>query len=165
MKCPRCTTELSSVIIEESAVMACPNCEGAWYPGESLGEVTDQTFSQLKETGLAATMVPDKLARVDLDQPVACPECGEKMARFSYSMTCPIVLDECPAHGVWLDDGELGTLMQYLTELDKRVGAQSEVLLSERNLKTLQELGKSPASYSLPANVLATLSSVYSRPR
>jgi Zn-finger nucleic acid-binding protein len=164
MNCPRCQTELKSVIIESSEVNACPNCEGTWYPDEALGNVTDHTFRELKATGLSPSLVPDQLAKVDLDKPVNCPECDRQMSRYTYSLACQIVLDECPEHGVWLDDGELGTLMQYLTELDKRVGEQQEVLLA-RNIQTLEELSKSPTFYSLPSNVLATINAVYSRDR
>lgn len=165
MNCPRCSTELTSVSIEAAEVRACGNCEGTWYPDEALAEVTDHTFSELKQTPLAQSMVPDQLAKVDLDEPISCPECGEQMSRYTYSLTCPIVLDECIEHGVWLDDGELGTLMQYLTELDKRVSEKQDQLLGGRNLAALEELSKSPTYYSLPGNVLATLNAVRSRPR
>lgn len=165
MNCPRCSTELRTVAIEQSEVQACPNCEGAWYPDEALGEVTDHTFGELKKTALGETMVPDQLAKIDLDKPIDCPECGEKMSRYTYSLTCPIVLDECSEHGVWLDDGELGTLMQYLTDLDKRVGEKQDLLVNERNLAALEELSKSPTFYSLPNSVLATLNAVRSRNR
>ena len=80
-------------------------------------------------------------------------------------MTCRIELDECSEHGVWLDDGELGTLMQYLTELDKRVSAKEASLATSRNFETLAELSRSPSYYSLPTNVLATLNSLYNRDR
>ena len=165
MNCPRCETELNSIVIESSEVQACPSCEGAWYPGEALGNVTDHTFGELKATELSPSLVPDQLAKVDLEKPVSCPECGEQMSRFTYSLTCQIVLDECPEHGVWLDDGELGILMQYLTELDKRVGAKQQEVLKARNLKALEELSKSPSFYSLPSNVLSTINAVYSRDR
>jgi Zn-finger nucleic acid-binding protein len=165
VNCPRCSTDLTAVAIESSNVMACSNCEGTWYPDEALGDVTDHSFSELKETALAQSLVPDQLAKVDLDEPVNCPQCQKQMSRYTYSLVCPIVLDECIEHGVWLDDGELGTLMQYLTELDKRVGAKQEEVLSGRNLSTLEELSKSPTFYSLPGNVLATLNAVHSRAR
>lgn len=165
MLCPRCQTALKAVEIDSTEVYACPQCEGAWYPDEALGSVTDHTFSELKGTELCHTLVPDKLARVDLDKSINCPVCSEKMMRYNYSLTCPIELDECPAHGVWLDDGELGTLMQYLTDLDKRVGAQLPAADNERGIWALHELSKSPASYSLPGNVLAAINNVYSRER
>lgn len=165
MNCPRCKAQLKAIEIEDAQVQACPNCEGAWYPDEALGSVTDHSFGELKATELSPTMVPDKLARVDLDEPINCPVCQKEMVRYTYSITCPIELDECQEHGVWLDDGELGTLMQYLTDLDKRVLGKQEEILNERNLQYLEELSRSPSSYSLPGNVLATINSVYTRDR
>lgn len=147
MNCPRCRTQLSAVEIEQAEVQVCSTCEGAWYPDEALGSVTDHSFSELKATELSRSMVPDKLALVDLEQRIDCPVCSDKMLRYTYSLACPIELDECPHHGVWLDDGELGTLVSYLTDLNKRVGHQQEKLLNERHLM----------------DVLEILSNVYSR--
>jgi len=165
MNCPRCQKELNSLTLEASELKVCPNCEGTWYPGEALAEVTDHSLKELVQSDLKPNMVGDQLAKVDLDKAIDCPECGKEMIRYKYTLTCPIELDECEQHGIWLDDGELGSLMQYLTDLDKRVGALTERTLSERNLATLQELSRSPAAYSLPGNLLATINMVYSRER
>lgn len=165
MDCPRCQTQLKTVEIDLSEVYACPGCEGAWYPDEALGSVTDHTFSELKATELRETMVPDRLALVDLEQTINCPVCSETMLRYTYSLTCPIELDECPKHGIWLDDGELGTLVQYLNDLDKRVNEKHEMLMSERNIWALHELSKSSEPHSLPGEVLAVISNVYARER
>ena len=152
-------------MIEVSEVQVCPKCEGTWYPNEALGNVTDHSLSELEASDLSPSLVSDKLVGVDLEQPIKCPECQKQMSRYTYSLTCPIELDECPEHGVWLDDGELGTLMQYLTEMDKRVSERQDYALSERNLRALEELSKSPSFYSLPSNVLATIHTVHSRER
>jgi len=37
---------------------------------------------------------------------LSCPECGGTMDRFQYPHT-RIALDQCPTHGIWMDEGEL----------------------------------------------------------
>lgn len=165
VNCPRCATELKDLTLESSVVKACPKCEGTWYPDEALGQVTDHSLSELQQTELSPSLVADKLSEIDLEKAIKCPQCDKEMARYTYSLTCQIVLDECPEHGVWLDDGELGTLMSYLTDLDQRVGERQEQVLEARNLEKLRELSKSPTFYSLPSNVLATINNVYTRDR
>jgi Zn-finger nucleic acid-binding protein len=34
------------------------------------------------------------------------------MSRFSYSLAPQVKIDECFDHGTWLDDGELGTIIE-----------------------------------------------------
>ena len=165
MNCPRCSTELRTVSIENTEVQACSNCEGTWFPGEALGLVTDHSFSELKQTELIESLIPDQLEKIDLEKMIHCPECGAEMSRYTYSVVWPIVLDECPKHGVWLDDGELGTLMKHLTELDENVTGYQHDMLNQRNLDLLQELSKKATFHSLPTNVLATINKVHSRNR
>lgn len=43
------------------------------------------------------------------DEPRLCPVCGERMAFFKQF---DIVMDVCEDHGVWLDQGELATLLE-----------------------------------------------------
>jgi Zn-finger nucleic acid-binding protein len=45
----------------------------------------------------------------EADEPRCCPVCGEAMAFFQQF---DIVMDVCEAHGVWLDQGELATLLE-----------------------------------------------------
>lgn len=165
MKCPRCSKELRAVSVECAEVQACSNCEGIWFPGEALGQVTDHSVSDIKQTELKESLVADQLEKVDLDKEIHCPECQETMDRYTYSLVCPIVLDECSKHGVWLDDGELGTLMKHLTELEDRVVDRQNDLLNQRNLDLLQELSKKASFHSLPTKVLATINKVHARDR
>lgn len=43
------------------------------------------------------------------DEPRLCPVCGERMTFFKQF---DIVMDVCEEHGVWLDQGELATLLE-----------------------------------------------------
>lgn len=47
-------------------------------------------------------------------QPVSCPACGVEMRRKRFTPDCPVMIDECDAHGVWLDTGEIKDLQVFL---------------------------------------------------
>jgi Zn-finger nucleic acid-binding protein len=155
--------------IDDCKLKTCPNCEGTWYPGEALGAVTDHSLSELKKSALEPTLVADRLEAVDLDKPVFCPVCSRPMMRYRYTMTCDVVLDECLDHGVWLDDGELGSLMTFLEELYRGAEDSRDRLSSgvtEKNLEYLEDLYQEEGGgNALSAGVLEALYQVHNRPR
>lgn len=167
MKCPRCSTDMREARIEESLLQTCPSCEGTWYPGESLGTVTDHSLRELRESALKPTLDADKLEKIDLEKPIDCPVCACPMMRYKYTMSCDVVLDECFDHGVWLDDGELGSLMAFLEELyqgQKRGSTLSSGII-EKNLQYLEQLSRASSGDALSASVLETLHQVHQRSR
>ncbi len=155
--------------LAESRLKTCPNCEGTWYPGEALSAVTDHSLSELQESPLRPSLVADRLQSVDLEKPIDCPVCARPMMRYRYTMTCDVVLDECLEHGVWLDDGELGTLMAFLEQLYRGVDQSVERLASgvtEKNLEYLEGLCQDgDGSHALSSGVLEALYQVHHRPR
>ena len=56
---------------------------------------------------LAASAKHHDLA--DTGDPRSCPVCGETMTLFKQF---DVVMDICESHGVWLDQGELATLLE-----------------------------------------------------
>lgn len=170
LSCPRCQTPLQEAKLEESTVHPCPNCEGTWYPEEALSSVTDRSLSELSGSVLQPSLVGDKLETVDLEKPISCPVCAAPMMRYRYTMTCDVVLDECLDHGIWLDDGELGSLMTFLEDLYKGVEDTRDRLASgvtETNLEYLEEelSREEPGVEISPSRVLEALYQVHSRPR
>ena len=90
------------------------------------------------------------------------------MMRYRYTVSCDVVLDECLDHGIWLDDGELGSLMTFLEELYKGVEETRDRLaasVTEKNLEYLEELSQEPGVEISPSRVLEALYQVHSRPR
>lgn len=168
MNCPRCSTPMRAAQIGASHLKSCPGCEGAWYPGEALASITDHSLAELKDSALEPSLVADRLETVDLDKPIDCPECLRPMMRYRYTMSCDVVLDECFDHGVWLDDGELGSLMAFLEELYCNVEGDSGRLASgivEKNLEYLEELSRSSPGELLSLGVIDALYQVHSRLR
>ncbi len=122
MLCPRqCGIELRPIKVEgiPAEINLCEKCEGAWYSQEALGAITDANSIELASSELGVVLVADHLETADLDQPLNCPVCGQGMARFSYALSPDLKIDECMDHGTWLDDGELGTILEQLALREK----------------------------------------------
>jgi Zn-finger nucleic acid-binding protein len=44
---------------------------------------------------------------IDFGTTLRCPTCADEMERLEFATVSRVVIDVCPAHGVWLDAGEL----------------------------------------------------------
>lgn len=169
MDCPRCGSRMRDAQVHGCALKTCGECEGTWYPGEALGTVTDHSLSELRQGPLKETLVADKLEAIDLEAPISCPRCARPMMRYRYTMSCDVILDECLEHGVWLDDGELGSLMKFLEDMvgvDEETEERLSLGVMEKNLEYLEELSRSSEGASpLSGGVLEALYRVHSRPR
>ena len=52
-----------------------------------------------------------------LEPVVKCPDCGQLTERREFSDDCPVVLDLCHDHGVWLDASEIKQVQVYFDGL------------------------------------------------
>lgn len=134
--CPDCQLPMETIHLGENgsfAVERCPSCFGIFFdPGEvqafleaTVAPVFDVNYQQI---------VNINRERADLARPVRyvkCPDCGKFMNRVNFGATSGVVVDQCKAHGVWLDNGELIHLMEW-----KRAGGQ---LLAEQRAQARRE--------------------------
>lgn len=116
MLCPRCGLEsLEPSEYESQSIHLCSQCWGAWMTLDQLNAiVADKSydFSSAERRTIKRVVA----AEGDRDRTgsehteAACPVCSATMKRRSFTESSPIVIDECPEHGVWLDTGELKEL-------------------------------------------------------
>ena len=77
---------------------------------------------------------PHKSTLTEKVRYIKCPECAQMMNRFNFAKVSGVVVDECRAHGVWLDTDELAKIAAYvssgglrhtetLDKLDKQLAA------------------------------------------
>jgi Zn-finger nucleic acid-binding protein len=86
--CPRCGDVMVAAF---EGVHGCVRCQGTWIPQP----VVERAFgSPTWPTGANAWW----------HRALQCPECASQMNAVSVDST---LVDRCPAHGVWLDQGEL----------------------------------------------------------
>ena len=111
MECPRCKVELSivSTIVEAHL---CEQCEGVWLSKEALDRCLELRIEYLRNSPLWVTLEADH-PDVALDPLIVCPECSAQMQRYPFREDCEVVVDGCPQHGIWLDDGELAKVHEF----------------------------------------------------
>ena len=123
LACPRCGERLERAL---DGVMACARCGGLWIEEAVL----DMAFGSPKWPGGASAWW-----RVEL----ACPMCaldGKEQDLVPF-MSNDVLVDRCSGHGLWLDAGELGRLMntpasEELAALQRKLGGDVEAELVER---------------------------------
>ena len=139
-RCPTCeSAPLRSRALQGNGLSAleCNRCGGLWLGAEA--------FARLRETTLAsADPNPDAAAiRADAKERRAtgnglgpqyrrCPLCAVRMNRTNYGTQSGILLDRCPAHGLWFDGDELDAVLRWV-----RLGG--ERLAAERDAREVRE--------------------------
>jgi len=119
MDCPRCGLRLSPQEYEGENVSFCSTCWGYWLTRSQLGNIVNKVqykFSKYERDAVLTTMTREGDAdrQGSEKQPLNCPECGKTMERKKYESGCPVKIDECQEHGIWLDTGEVKDLQIFV---------------------------------------------------
>ena len=77
---------------------------------------------------------------VHLDEPLVCPVCANPLKLHVFSVDSGVVVDRCRDHGIWLDDGELTSLLDYLSRGDADVEAIAPPVLSPKSKSFVRKL-------------------------
>lgn len=115
--CPRCRLGLQSEEYEGAKVLFCGNCWGHWVTFEALAMIMASDQYQFSESE-AATCLFGKWADANEEDPqpldaALCPDCQQEMTTGPFSADCPIEVDRCARHGMWLDTSEVKQLQVY----------------------------------------------------
>ena len=110
-RCPRCHALLAA----REQIERCDLCLGAFVAPPVMSALFDRPALRsslaLVRGSLALPDLPGRLA-----PRLQCPRCLATMPRYGYAGDGPTV-DACAEHGLWLDRGELGTLVMLLDRL------------------------------------------------
>lgn len=109
MDCPVCTKPLVAVERDGIELDWCFACRGLWFDRGELGLLAEKTGRALTFEELVkgpADKVSEKLRR--------CPRCNRKMSKVFLGGADLVLVDRCPEHGLWLDQGELGKIMSQV---------------------------------------------------
>jgi Zn-finger nucleic acid-binding protein len=125
LPCPRCGEMLDRVF---DGVWSCPRCWGAWISQATL----DVAFGNPRWPPGHSTLSHDELA---------CPECSAAgtSSKLIARSSNEVLVDACPRHGVWLDRGELGRLMNLSSGANELYELQGKVASSSPNPEALQQ--------------------------
>jgi Zn-finger nucleic acid-binding protein len=109
MDCPVCTKPLVAVERDGVELDWCLACRGLWFDRGELGLLAEKTGRSLTFEEIvrgAGDKVSEKLRR--------CPRCNRKMNKVFLGGDDLVLVDRCPEHGLWMDQGELGKIMSQI---------------------------------------------------
>ena len=121
MYCPRCSLSLSSQEYEGENVLFCSTCWGHWLTRSQLDNIVEKVqykFNEYERNAVFETITKhgDKDREGSEKESVNCPECAKPLERKRYEPRCPVKIDECSEHGIWLDTGEIKDLQIFVEE-------------------------------------------------
>ena len=119
MDCPRCRLLLAEAEYEGQHVHFCGTCWGYWLTRSQLDQIVDAATYRFGEA--EARTVADALrSEGDANRQgserdaVRCPVCSNEMKKTGFRSDCPVRVDECEQHGLWLDTGEIKDLQIFV---------------------------------------------------
>ncbi len=118
MDCPRCKLTMEDAVYEQQPVKFCGNCWGYWMTRDRLDKIVDgvtYAFSKKEQKTISRTMrTQGDVDRGGESAYIQCPECDQFMERKKFHYKCPVEIDECAQHGIWLDTGEIKELQVFI---------------------------------------------------
>ncbi len=119
LDCPRCKLEMVAEDYESVATYFCGQCWGHWMSKEAFVAVLDSERYKFSDAEKASVLRSwgSKTTDDRLEPVVNCPVCEQETDRKPFSEDCPVVLDLCHDHGVWLDASEIKQVQIYFDGL------------------------------------------------
>ncbi|HNY63965.1 MAG TPA: zf-TFIIB domain-containing protein [Deltaproteobacteria bacterium] len=100
MKCPKCRGALMTIEFDRVEIDCCDHCGGIWLDSGELEALRDR---EGRSDSLLVTMRPGG----GKESRRRCPICLKRMDKVFIGNAEPVLLDQCPDHGLWFDRGEL----------------------------------------------------------
>lgn len=117
--CPVCREPMAAFELEGVEIDRCVVCGGTWLDAgelEQIAEFAGAAPGPLSEALSAAGKGAHGQRR--------CPRCGKKLRVITLGDHTPVELDRCPrGHGLWLDAGEMRTVISSFASDDGEDGA------------------------------------------
>ncbi len=119
LPCPACSVLMPPRQVGGVAANECLSCHGLWAPGESFDELVSRAIESRQQATPAQLQILKP--RVTGSNPAVqsvqyrkCPECDEFMQRRNFRKKSGVIIDSCPAHGIWLDADELEEIAGFI---------------------------------------------------
>jgi Zn-finger nucleic acid-binding protein len=122
MLCPACKTEMIIQELHDVEVDHCFECDGIWLDSGELEML-------LEEESSTDTLASTFRTTTSSEKQRPCPVCRKPMEKVhAGDDEHAVLLDRCPKHGLWFDEGELH---QILDASDHYRDSQLATLLKE----------------------------------
>jgi Zn-finger nucleic acid-binding protein len=102
---------LADAEYEGQHVNFCGTCWGYWLTRGQLDQIArgvTYRFGKREAKTIESTFYSGDANRQGSEG------CDVEMKRKQYASNCPVQIDECDAHGVWLDTGEIKDLQVFI---------------------------------------------------
>ncbi len=153
LSCPRCEGQkLVPRDVDGRHFFECPSCCGLFLEKEEFSAIVREMSQRFEES----PVVDQARKGRPLEKVVylKCPVCGQFMARKNYAKRSGVIVDECPDHGLWLDDGELAAIAEFVA----RGGLVEAHKVEAAEARRMAEQRKSVQRLSVPTGALAVRS-------
>ncbi len=151
--CPRCRLTLKSIDLSTKKsflIERCERCYGLFFDPNELEALLE------KETAHVYGIDFQRLGRLMQEKhtgsfPVAylkCPVCLTPMHRVNFGSRSGVIVDRCKDHGVWLDNGELHQLLEWVKSGGALLHRQREEEKKEEEEKKRREKAKELARFA-----------------
>jgi Zn-finger nucleic acid-binding protein len=116
----------------------CPVCRGLFLDGATFDYLIERQAKLATQS--AGPVRPSDVQRAQIERHmryVRCPVCRQQMLRKNYVKCSGVIIDTCLAHGVWLDDAELQSLLTFVATGGHELAEQLRKE-AERRLRTMR---------------------------
>jgi Zn-finger nucleic acid-binding protein len=137
-RCPRCRVNMESVVIGNTNLHECPNCEGIWADTDSLQRICADREQQAAVLGVARSLPTDIGNKLENIRYIPCPVCNTLMNRVAFAHCSRVVVDVCKAHGTWFDKDELRRIVEFIRAGGLEAARADEMEELERKRQALK---------------------------
>lgn len=136
--CPRCQVDMQAIVIGQTNLRECPNCEGIWADTESLQRICADREQQSAVLGVAQSLPTVETNLERNIRYVPCPVCQTLMNRVAFAHCSRVVVDVCRAHGTWFDKDELRRIVEFIRAGGFEQARADQILELERKGQQLR---------------------------
>lgn len=112
--CPRDGALLLARTLDSLPVEECPQCLGLWVAIEPFRDLCQRKRAEYESNPLPTPRPP--AIPVEPVVYLKCPECSALMNRQNFGRRSGVIIDQCAAHGVWLDAQELERIARFIAD-------------------------------------------------
>jgi len=150
--CPHCKKNMQTIKLdlkEAIHIERCDSCFGLFFdPGEiesllesSVSNVFDINLEHIDNINL------DRFQSKQKVKYIKCPVCQKFMRRVNFGHRSGVIIDQCMAHGIWLDSGEITHLMEWKKAGGELLNAK-EKEKADKKKKTVKKRSSPLSSHS-----------------
>ena len=119
--CPRCTLPMQAETYEGTDLMFCGTCWGHWVGFDGFKKILENEVYSFSKTDTESVLRKwaSQQAGEELTAIINCPDCSKEMRQMDFADECPVLVDRCDDHGVWLDCAEIKEIQVFIDGLRK----------------------------------------------